>query len=59
MDTKFVALHIIWTLGDQIYGLDAFRPIKIDCIVWDKEGLGESFIGLGESGRIFPPNSFC
>ena len=53
MDIKFVALRIIWTLGGQIYGLDAFWLIKADCIVWDKEGLDDSFMGLGESGRIF------
>ena len=42
MDIKFVALRIKWTLGGQIYGFDALRPIIIDCIVLDKEGLGES-----------------
>ena len=53
MYIKFVALHIKWTLGGQIYGFDALRPIIIDCIVLDKDGLGESFMGLGDSGCIF------
>ena len=33
--------------------MDAFRTSKIDCIVWDKEGLDESFIGHGEMGCMF------
>ena len=49
MNVKFVTLRTIWTLGGQIYGLDALRPTEIDCIVLEKEGLGESFMGLGES----------
>ena len=32
---------------------DALRPIIIDCIVLDKDGLGEVFMGLGETGCIF------
>ena len=52
MDIKFVALRIKRTLGGQIYDLDALRPAVIDCIVLEKEGLGESFMGLDESGRI-------
>ena len=54
IDVKFKALCRIWTLGGHIYHLDAFRPSKIDCIVLDKEGLGESLMRLGESGRSFP-----
>ena len=37
---------------------DALRPIIIDCIVLDKEGLGESFMGLGKSGHISPSNTY-
>ena len=53
MNVKFVTLHVLWTLGGQIYVLNALRPIMIDCIFLDIEGLGESFLGLGESGCIF------
>ena len=52
MNVKFVTLCTIWTLGGQIYGLDALRPTKIDCVVSDKEGLDESFMRLSKSGRI-------
>ena len=52
MNIKFVALHIKGALGGQIYDLDALRPAKIDCIVLDIEGLGELFMGLGESGHV-------
>ena len=44
MNVKFVTLRVIWTLGCWIYVLDAFRSTEIDCIVLDKEGLGESLM---------------
>ena len=42
MDVKIGTLCIIWTLRGQIYDLDTSRLIKIDYIVLEKEGLGES-----------------
>ena len=56
MIVKFVTLRLIWTLGCRIYNLDALRPTEIDCIVLEKERLDESFMGLGDSGRISPSN---
>ena len=53
MNVKFVTLRVLWTLGGQIYVLNALRPLMIDCIVLDMEGLGDSFLGLDESGCIF------
>ena len=50
MYIKFEALRIKSTLGGQIYGFDTLIPIIIECVVLDIEGLGESFLGLGESG---------
>ena len=44
MDVKFGTLCVLWTLGGQIYVVDALRPTEIECIVLDIEGLGESLM---------------
>ena len=53
MNVKFATLCIKGPLGGQIYDLNALRTIISNCIVLDKGGLGESFMGLSESGCIF------
>ena len=54
MHIKFVTLRVIWTLGGQIYVLDALSPTKIGLVDLDFGGLGESLIGLGDSGYGSP-----
>ena len=44
MYIMFEALLTKGALGGRIYDWDALRPTEIDCIVMDKEGLGESLI---------------
>ena len=58
MDVKFVTLRVISTLGSKIHPLDEMSSTKIEFMDMDFRGLGESFVGLGESG-IGSPTFFC